>query len=375
MSSVNSKVEDSSPEVNGTAAPGQFYLKTNLEYDSPNGRLLVASCSSGSYLAGKVVSIYEESLAAAGDGGHIPFLDNIDFRFSDSEASVRLEKDVSGNDVFLFQALFDAVSGTSVDQNLMSFMIAVRAFREWGAGRITAVLPYLAYARQDKPSEFKREPTTAKLVADLIVKAGLDRLITWDPHYGTVHGFFEPVPVTRLRSLNLFARVFEQYRGREDVIVVAPDAGVSKYISYFSRKLDLSSAFASKYRPEPEKAVISDLVGSFSGKRTAIILDDMISTGGTIFSLVEKLVAEKSIQEILVGVSHNLCLPVAIDRIREMFGKGWLKQIVVTNSIPQSEAFESLSFSRVEDLSRIFVGVINRLHYNYPVSELLSDPD
>ncbi|MGW8251016.1 MAG: ribose-phosphate diphosphokinase, partial [Anaerolineales bacterium] len=315
------------------------------------------------------------SLAAAGDGGHIPFLDNIDFRFSDSEASVRLEKDVSGNDVFLFQALFDAVSGTSVDQNLMSFMIAVRAFREWGAGRITAVLPYLAYARQDKPSEFKREPTTAKLVADLIVKAGLDRLITWDPHYGTVHGFFEPVPVTRLRSLNLFARVFEQYRGREDVIVVAPDAGVSKYISYFSRKLDLSSAFASKYRPEPEKAVISDLVGSFSGKRTAIILDDMISTGGTIFSLVEKLVAEKSIQEILVGVSHNLCLPVAIDRIREMFGKGWLKQIVVTNSIPQSEAFESLSFSRVEDLSRIFVGVINRLHYNYPVSELLSDPD
>lgn len=352
-----------------------FFVKADSRYNSPNGPLLIASCSSGSYLAKKAVAVYQDNLEAAGRDAHVPFLDGIDFRFSDSEASVRLEMDVSGNDVFLFQALYDPDPELGVDQNLMAFLVAVRAFREWGAGRITALLPYLAYARQDKPSEFKREPTTAKLVADLIIKAGLDRLVTWDPHYGTVHGFFEPVPVTRLRSLNLFARVFERFRGRGDTIVVAPDAGVSKYISYISRKLDLSSAFASKYRPEPEKAVISDLVGSFSGKRTAIILDDMISTGGTIYSLVEKLIAEKSIQEIFVGVSHNLCLPIAMDRIRAMHDKGWLMQIVVTNSIPQSKSFEDLPFSRVEDLSRIFASVINRLHYNYPVAEIHTTTD
>jgi len=136
--------------------------------ESPRGGLLIASCRSGSSLASEVAARFSNRLPGdrSGNEEHL-YLAEVDFRFSNSETCVRLERDISGRDVFLFQALFDPGCGQGVDHNYMAFLIAARTFREWGANHVTAVLPYLAYTRQDKPTRFTREPTTARLLADL----------------------------------------------------------------------------------------------------------------------------------------------------------------------------------------------------------------
>ena len=338
--------------------------------ESARGRLLIGSCRSGCYLAARVVQRYEELLAEAGDDAPVLYVENVDNRFSDGETCVRLDVDVSGHDIFLLQALYDPTSISSVDQNYMALHIAARAFREWGANHVTAVLPYLAYARQDKPTKFEQEPTTAKLMADLSVEAGIDRLVIWHPHSDPISGFYEKVPVVALEPLMFFTREFRRFQDREDVIAVAPDAGASKLVTYFSRALNLKSAIASKYRPRPEEAMVAEVIGDFEGKRVALVLDDMISSGGTVYALIKKLVEEKGIQEVYLGASHNLCMAPAAQRLEELHSHYHLKEVVVTNSIPQTDAFQSLPFVSVRCLSDTLTRVINRIHYNRPVSEL-----
>jgi ribose-phosphate pyrophosphokinase len=356
--------------------PATFYTPEAIaregqrRVETPRGRLLVASCRSGDYLAEKVVDRYEQLLAENGAARDVLHLASIDYQFSDSETCVRLEQDVSGYDVYLFQALLDPAIDQSIDHNYLAFLIAARAFREWGANRITAVLPYLAYARQNKPTRFEREPTTTRLMADLSIIAGIDRLITWEPHYGSIHGFYGHVPVDELAAIVLLLQHYRDFEGRQDVIVVAPDAGASKTVTHFSRALNLNSAVASKFRPRQEEAVISEVIGDFTGKRTAILLDDMISSGGTVEAVIKKLVAEKGIEAVYLGVSHNLGSDIARRRLGELHDQYGLKEVVVTNSIPQQGAFTSLPYVKVRDLSDIFSRVINRIHYNRPVGEL-----
>jgi ribose-phosphate pyrophosphokinase len=298
------------------------------------------------------------------------YLAEVDFQFSDSETCVRLDLHVSGYDVFLFQALFDPTSDRSVDENYMAFLIAARAFREHGANHVTAVLPYLAYGRQDKPTKFMREPTTARLMADFAIKAGIDRLIAWNPHLAQIRGFYGSMPVIMLDSLTLFIQAFRRFQGREDVIAVAPDAGASKFVTYFGRALDLECAIASKHRPRPEEAEISEIIGDLSGKRIAIVLDDMISSGGTMYSLIKKLVAETRVKEVYVGASHNLCTQAAYERLVTLYDEDHLRELIITNSIPQTEAFQALPFVSIRCLSDSLSRTINRIHYNRSVSEL-----
>jgi len=252
----------------------------------------------------------------------------------------------------------------------MALLIAARAFREHGANHVTAVFPYLAYGRQDKPTKFMREPTTAKLMADLAVEAGIDQLITWAPHRSQIRGFYGSMPVIMLDSLTLFIEEFQRFQSREDVIAVAPDVGASKFVTYFGRALDLKCAVASKYRPRPEEAEISEIIGDFSGKRIAIVLDDMISSGGTVYSLIKKLVEEQRIEKVYLGASHNLCMETAHRRLSALHTDYHLEKLVVTNSIPQTEAFRTLPFVSVRCLADSLSRTINRIHYNRSVSEL-----
>lgn len=343
--------------------------------ESARGKLLFASCRSGHYLAASVVEQYRQQLAQAGYDGHVQHLANIDYQFSDSETCVRLETDVSGHDVFLFQALYDPNSDRTVDENYLAFLIAARTLREWGANHITAVLPYLAYARQDKPTKFQREPTTAKLMADLSREAGIDRLLVWHPHYSQTQGFYGRMPVDVLEALNLFVAEFQHLEGRQDVIAVAPDIGASKFVTYFSRALNLKSAIASKYRPEPEESQVTELIGDFSEKRVAIVLDDMISSGGTVSALIKRLVKENGLETIYVAASHNLCLESAQDRLATLHQDFHLARLVTTNSIPQTESFESLPFVSVLSLANILSRVINRIHYNRSVTDLFYEKE
>ncbi|HUV05162.1 MAG TPA: ribose-phosphate diphosphokinase [Armatimonadota bacterium] len=341
---------------------------------TPRGELVIAGCSSGSYLSAQVVERYRELLAGAESEADVLHVENIDTRFSDSETCVRLDMHVSGCDVYLFQSLFDPTSALTIDQNYMAFLIAARTFREHGANHVTGVLPYLAYARQDKPTKFTREPATARLMADLSIAAGIDRLIVWDPHCGQIRGFYGMMSVSMLESLSLFIEEFGSFRDREDVIAVAPDVGASKFVTHFGRALRIKCAIASKYRPRPEEVVIAEIIGDFEGKKTAVVLDDMISNGGTIHALIKKLVAEKGIEDVYVGASHNLCIGKARERLSELYTNYRLKRVVVTNSIPQTREFQDLPFVSIRCLSDTLSRTINRIHYNRSVSEVFYRP-
>jgi len=354
--------------------PEQFAREQTERMVAPRGRLLVASCRSGAYLANEVIARYKTLLSTAGSQGGLLSLEDIDFRFANGETCVRLDQHVGGYDVYLFQALCDPCTDRDVDHNYMAFLIAARTFREHGAHHVTAVLPYLAYSRQDKPTEFMREPTTAKLMADMGIVAGIDRLITWHPHCGQIRGFYGSVPVTALSSLSLFVDEFRRFEGRDDVIAVAPDAGASKFVQYFCRALKLTGAIASKFRPRPDEAVITQVVGDFAGKRTALILDDELSTGGTVYTLVRKLVEDHGIQQVHIAVSHNRCVPVARECLLSLHKDYGLKQVIVTNSIPQTEAFRNLPFLSVHSLSDTLSRTINRIYYDRSVSEVFYRP-
>jgi ribose-phosphate pyrophosphokinase len=350
--------------------PEQFVEEQARRMESTAGQLVIAGCRAGDYMARRVVEQYKALLKEAGSATDVVFLSAIDTTFRDTETGVRLEEHVGGADVFLFQALLSPGRNTPANHNLMSFLIAARAFREHGANRITAVLPYLTYARQDKPTKFQREPTTAKLVADLVKAAGVDRVIAWHPHSNQIHGFYADTPVNMLDPLTAFNEEFAEFRDKEDVIAVAPDAGATKLILHFSREMGINSAIASKQRPRPEEATITDIIGDFRGKRTAIVLDDMIASARTISELVEALVREKGIEEVQIGTSHNLCLPDTRERLEALHRDFNLTKVVVTNSIPQTSEFEELPYFHVRCLSDIFCRTINRVHYNRSVSEV-----
>ncbi len=298
------------------------------------------------------------------------FLENIDRRFSDSEVTVRLEHHVSGYDVYLFQSLLNPLDNQSVDAHLMAMLAAARALREHGANHVTAVAPYLAYSRQDKPTAYKREPTTARLCADLAIASGVDRLISWHPHSSQIRGFYGSTPANMLDPATLFLDEFAEFRNSNDVIAVAPDAGASKLIMHYARQLGVTTAITSKYRPEPEVAVATDIIGDFKDKRIAVILDDIMSSAQTIYSVATRLFNEKGIEDIYLGISHNLCAEPAREKLLELHERYGLKRAVFTNSIPQTPRFCELPFVTVHCLSETLARTINRIHYNRSVSEV-----
>jgi ribose-phosphate pyrophosphokinase len=206
-------------------------------------------------------------------------------------------------------------------------------------------------------------------MADVSIEAGLDRLVAWDPHTEQIHGFYGSVPVDALSPLALSAQEFRAFQGRSDVIVVAPDAGASKFIMHVARTLRVSSAVASKYRPQPEEAEISEIMGNLEGKRIAVVLDDMINTGGTIQATISKLVDEMGIQEVHLGVSHNLCTQRALQRLSALHEESRLHRVVVTNSVPQTEAFQTRPFVTVRSLADPLARAINRIHYHRSVRQ------
>lgn len=341
---------------------------------STRGRLVIASCRSGSVLARRVVGRYRELMAEAGGNAEVLYLADIDSRFTDSETGVRLAEHVGGYDAFIIQALYDPTSPRDIDTNYMAFLIAARTFREHGANHVTGVLPYLAYARQDKPTRFQREPTTARLMADLSIAAGIDRLISWHPHSGQARGFYGSIPVSFLEALGLFVSAFERYRGRDDVVAVAPDLGASKFVTYLGRALDLPVALASKYRPRPEVSVVTEVIGDLTNKRVAVVLDDMISGGGTLYGVIRELVADRGIEEVYVGASHALCVGPALDRLQELHERYGLRKVVVTDSVPQTDAFRALPFVTICSLADPLAWAINRVHYHRSLSEVFDRP-
>ena len=274
-------------------------------------------------------------------------------RFSDGEVNVQILESVRGSDVFLIQP-----TCPPVDENLMELLIMLDALRRASAGRVTAVIPYYGYARQDRKVQ-PRVPITAKLVADLLTAAGADRVLTVDLHAGQIQGFFN-IPVDNLLAMPIFLQYMEE-KGVENLVVVSPDAGGVERARAFAKKLHLPLAIIDKRRVADNVAEVMHVIGDVRGKR-ALILDDMIDTAGTLVKSVEALLEHGAV-ECIAAATH----PVFSGPARERIESSDLGEVVVTNTIPLRSEFTKV---KVLSVALLMAEAIKRIHLGESVSSL-----
>lgn len=274
-------------------------------------------------------------------------------RFSDGEVNVQILESVRGNDVFVIQPVCPPVN-----ENLMELLIIIDALKRASAGRITAVVPYYGYARQDRKVQ-PRVPITAKLVANLITVAGANRVLTVDLHAGQIQGFFD-IPVDNLMALPVFVDYAKENLSLGDAVVVSPDAGGVERARRLAKKLDLPLAVIDKRRSAPNVAEVMHVVGDVKNK-VAIIIDDIIDTAGTLVKAVNALL-EKGAVSVYAFATH----PVFSGPAKERIENSEIARVVVTDTIPVG------SIERVEVLTvaPLIGEAIKRIHTNESVSVL-----
>jgi ribose-phosphate pyrophosphokinase len=280
-------------------------------------------------------------------------------RFTNHETRVQILENVRGFEVFVVQPTCGQVNDT-----LMELLIMIDALSRASAKTITAVIPYYGYAKQEKKAA-GREPISAKLVANLITTAGADRVITIDLHAAAIQGFFD-IPVDNLFALPILTQYFRD-KGHEgpDFVVVSPDAGGVARARAFAERLNAGLAIIFKRRPEPDKAEVIEMVGEIEG-RTAIIVDDMISTGGTLLQAVETLRA-RGARCIYATATH----PILAGNAVELIDGSSLEEVVVCDTIPvPPRALESKI--RVLSVAPLLAEAIRRNYFHLSVSKLFS---
>ena len=276
--------------------------------------------------------------------------------FSDGEIQVDIDESVRGMDVFVIQS-----TCTPGNTNLMELLIMIDALKRASSNRITAVLPYYGYARQDRKVS-PRAPITAKLVADLITAAGAHRVLTVDLHAGQIQGFFN-IPVDHLFAAPV---LLEHIRSRfkEKVVIVSPDAGGVERARAFGKRLKAGLAIIDKRRDGPNVAKFMNIIGEVKGLQT-IILDDIVDTAGTLVEAATAL-ASKGAAKVVACCTHPVLSGPAVKRLRESI----IEEIAITNTIPlKSEAISNPKF-KVLSVANILAEAIKRIHCNDSVSSL-----
>ena len=280
-------------------------------------------------------------------------------RFSDGEIRINIEESIRGCDIFIVQS-----TSAPVNDNLMELLIMIDALRRASAHTINAVIPYYGYARQDRKAR-SREPITAKLVADMLEKAGCDRVIALYLHAAQIQGFFD-IPVDHLMGAPLLADYFMTQGVDKDAVVVSPDHGGVTRARKLAEFLNAPIAIIDKRRPKANVAEIMNIIGSVEGKK-CILVDDMIDTAGTI-TLAAQALMDAGATEVYASATHPVLSGPAIERIE----KSPIKELVVTDSINLPKE------KRIDKLVQISVGpligdAIMRIHENKPVSPLFKN--
>jgi ribose-phosphate pyrophosphokinase len=276
-------------------------------------------------------------------------------QFANEETRVRIEENVRGTDVFVIQSL-----ATPVDHHIMELLLMVDALKRASAVRITAVIPYYAYAKQEKKMA-GREPISAKVVADILAKVGTDRVLTLDLHAPAIEGFFD-IPVDHLRAAPILVNHF-RHLNLDDVVVVSPDAGGVARANDFRQRIGAPLAIIAKQRPRPDVAEVLDMVGDVKG-RHVIIVDDMISTGGTLIEAAHVL-KQRGALDVSACATHGVFANGAVDAL----GRSELREIVVTDSVPLPSNESHPKIAQVS-VSRLLADAIRRIHHNLSVSAL-----
>lgn len=290
--------------------------------------------------------------------GHLNIpLSKADLRkFSDGEIFVEIKENVRGTDVFVVQP-----TCTPVNDHLMELVIMVDALRRASARRITAVVPYYGYARQDRKNA-PRVPISAKVVAEMFMAVGVRRVLCMDLHAGQIQGFFN-IPVDHLYAAPVILKYIKQNFG-EDVIMVSPDAGGVERTRAFAKRLNSGLAIIDKRRDKPNECEAMHVIGDVRGK-TAILMDDMVDTAGTLCAGAKTLL-ENGAREVHACCSHPVLSGPAIERIRNSA----MKSLVVTNSIPLRGEALNCDKIKVLSVSKLLADAINRIHNEDSVSSL-----
>lgn len=290
----------------------------------------------------------------------IPLSEMIIKKFSDSETYVKSIEKVRGDDVFLIQS-----TSRPVNENLMELLIMIDAMKRSSVHRINCVIPYYGYSRQDRRTS-AREPITAKLVANLLTKAGADRIISVDLHSPQLVGFFD-IDVDHFEAYSLFAKYFKE-KNLSNVVAVASDSGFVKKTRKFAKIMDVPLAIIDKRRPSHNKAEIVNVIGDIKGK-TCILLDDMIDTAGTISAGADALI-ENGAKEVYIAATHAVLSGNALDKLE----KCKAKEIILTDTIPIPEE-KMIEKIKIISLAELMAQVISRIYDNKSLGELFSWED
>ena len=281
--------------------------------------------------------------------------------FSDGEKSVSIYETVRGSDVFVVQS-----TCSPVNDNLMELLIMIDAMRRASAGRVTAVIPYFGYARQDRKTK-PRDPISAKLVANLITRAGADRVLTMDLHANQIQGFFD-IPVDNLLGSPIFVKHFiEKYKDcHDEVMVVSPDVGSVARARAFAQKLDMPLAIVDKRRQKANSSEVMNIIGDVRDKRV-ILLDDMVDTGGSLCGAAKALVELGGAKSVTACASHGVLSGPAIQRIEDSV----LDEVIFLDTIP---APAGLKCEKIKYLSvaAMFAEAIDRIYEEISVSKLFN---
>jgi ribose-phosphate pyrophosphokinase len=285
-------------------------------------------------------------------------------KFRNEECRIEIKENVRGAEVFVLQSLCKSPGGNTVNDSIMELLLMIDALRRASAGRITAVVPYYGYAKQDKKTK-GREPISAKLVANMIETAGAKRLVTLDLHAAQIQGFFD-LPVDNLEAAPTLGSYLKKV-GLDggNVVVVSPDAGGVPRVEKMAKRLRSTLAIVFKRRPEPDVSEVTEIVGDVRGK-VAVVIDDMISTGGTLAKAAEALIA-RGATKVYCCATHGIFAGDAINVLND----SPIEKVVVTNTIPHDPASLGPKFE-VLSIAPILSDAIKRITANRSVSELFA---
>jgi len=279
-------------------------------------------------------------------------------RFADNEIFVTIDENVRGEDVFVIQS-----TSYPANDNLMELLICIDALTRASAGRITAVIPYFGYARQDRKTG-GRTPISAKLVANLIVRAGAHRVLTMDLHAGQIQGFFD-IPTDNLVAVNFMARdLAEHYKNPDELMIVSPDVGGVVRARALADKLNIDLAIVDKRRPRPGESEVMNIIGDVRDRRL-ILFDDIVDSAGTLCKAAEALMGQGA-RSVSAYVSHGVLSGQALERIENSV----LQELVITDSIEATQAILSNAKIRHVAIAPLIGEAIRRIANEESVSKL-----
>lgn len=281
-------------------------------------------------------------------------------QFADGECSVSVAEPVRGKDVFIVQSTCN-----HVNDNLMELLIMIDAMRRASAGRVTAVIPYFGYARQDRKAK-SRDPISAKLVANLITAAGADRVLTMDLHAAQIQGFFD-IPVDNLMGAHLFVKHFIKMfgKGNEDVMIVSPDVGSTARVRAFSMKLGVNMAIVDKRRERANQSEVMNIIGNVEGK-TCILLDDIVDTAGSLCGAAKAIKEIGGAKEVYACATHGVLSGPAIERIQD----SCIQELLLLDTIPYPKDKPACSKIRYISTASVFAEAIRRIYEEVSISNL-----